>query len=301
MAAYLPTTWIAVARCIPAITGLMLFLSSNLSAADDNLLAHRLFQSGDYVSAAEIFTDPAWKGVAFYRSEQWWRAAEAFVRANDAASAYNLGNSYVKLGYFELALDAYLRALSMDATLVDAEHNANIMRKLLAMEDDDKQQGGRQPSSDEIERLDSEESDKQSGSGSEGEEQSDTSAPDSDEQSEEGNQSMGPQDDAKAGNGGNATEQDQASEPQDGSGGLRGDTDNENPDSRPSGGSETDTPSSASQAGGLRSALETEQATTQWLNQIDHDPQLFLQRRIELETRRRRAAGQSAPEGGTSW
>ena len=61
------------------------------SHANDNILAHRLFEEGNYVQAGEIFTDPAWKGVALYRSSQWWRAAEAFVRANDAVSAYNLG------------------------------------------------------------------------------------------------------------------------------------------------------------------------------------------------------------------
>ncbi len=60
-------------------------------AADDNLLAHRLFEAGDFVRAAEIFTDPAWKGVALYRSDQWWRAAEAFVRANDPVVGFQSG------------------------------------------------------------------------------------------------------------------------------------------------------------------------------------------------------------------
>jgi len=124
-------------------------------AVDDDLLAYRLYQQGDFAQAAEIFTDPSWKGVALYRSSQWWRAAEAFVRANDAQSAFNLGNCYVKLGYYALALDAYQRALSIDPELEDASINADIVRELLMDEENENsEQGGRQPSGDEIEQLD---------------------------------------------------------------------------------------------------------------------------------------------------
>ena len=271
-------------------------------AADDNLLAHRLFEAGDFVRAAEIFTDPAWKGVALYRSDQWWRAAEAFIRANDPESAFNLGNCYVKLGYFELALDAYQQALSMDSTLDDAAFNAELMRKLLAEDDEQKRQGGRQPSGEEIERLQSQEKNRDSGNGEGGDEQSEadesTSASRSDEQ---GEQSMDSTDNARDGQGGQASEQEQQAADQEGSGALSGESTEEKQANRPSGGSESDATSSDSQAAGLRTTLETEQATIQWLNRINHDAGLFLQRRIILEQRRRLAAGQSAPEGGSTW
>ena len=57
------------------LTGFM-----GVAHADDNAVAYRLFEQKRYAEAAELFTDPAWKGVAMYRSDQYWRAAEAFVR-----------------------------------------------------------------------------------------------------------------------------------------------------------------------------------------------------------------------------
>ncbi len=271
-------------------------------AVDDNLLAHRLFAAGDFVRAGEIFTDPAWKGVALYRSEQWWRAAEAFVRASDPVSAFNLGNCYVKLGYFELALDAYLQALSQDPLLEDAAFNAELMRKLLAEDSKQKRQGGREPSGEEIDRLESQKENRDSGSGEGGDEQSDagesTSASESDEQ---GTQSMDSSDEAQNGNGGQASEQKEPASDQEAGGAINGETSEEKPANKASGGSEAEPSPGDSQSAGLRKTLETEQATTQWLNRINHDASLFLQRRILLEQRRRQATGQSAPEGGSLW
>lgn len=272
------------------------------SYSDDNLLAHRLFQEGNYAQAGEIFTDPAWKGVALYRSSQWWRAAEAFVRANDAVSAYNLGNCYVKLGYYALALDAYLNALSIDANLQDALHNADIMRQLLAEEEEKNQRGGRNPQGDEIEKLETEGSPEEQGNGQGGNEQSNIKETPTGKSEDPGTEVMGPQPDAKAGDGGEAVKQkQQPSENQEGSGAVTGETDDNEAANRPSGGSESETPANESQAAGIRASLESEQATTQWLNQIQHNSQLFLQRRIKLELKRRSAAGQTAPEGGSSW
>jgi len=272
------------------------------SYSDDNLLAHRLFKEGNYAQAGEIFTDPAWKGVALYRSSQWWRAAEAFVRANDAVSAYNLGNCYVKLSYYALALDAYLNALSMDPTLQDASHNADLMRQLLAEEDDKKQRGGRNPQGEEIEKLKTDGSAEEKGNAQGGNEQSNIKETSTGKSEDPGTELMGPQPDAQAGEGSEATRQEQQqTDNQEGGGAVNGEADDNKIANRASGGSERDTPDEQSKAAGIRTSLESEQATTQWLNQIQHDSQLFLQRRIKLELKRRSAAGQTAPEGGSSW
>lgn len=273
-------------------------------AADESLLAYRLYQEGRYAQAAEIFTDPAWKGIALYRSSQWWRAAEAFVRANDPLSAYNLGNSYVQLGYYALALDAYQRALTLDPSLDDAQHNADIMRTLLAKERDEQQQGAMQPESDKIDQLDVDTPPEQDGN-SDNAEQSDASgdnargeSTDDDQQSNDSDQQ------AQAGTGGKSNDQEVLpdSDETNGSGDIDGNpNDTEPEEGRPSGGSDTEAPSTESAAAGLRTSLETEQATTQWLNRIEHDAQLFLQRRLKLEQRRRQAAGQAPPQGGNTW
>ncbi len=281
---------------------ILLSLFSQSLRADDNVLAHRLFTQGKYAQAGEIFTDAAWKGVALYRSSQWWRAAEAFVRADDAVSAYNLGNCYVQLGYYALALDAYLQALSIDPTLKDASHNADIMRQLLAQDEKEKQRGGRNPDGDEIEKLDTDAKPDEQGSGQGGNEQSDIKETPTGSSEEQGIQTMGPQPDAQAGEGGEANKQELAdADDQQGSGAVNGETSDNTTANRPSGGSDTDTPAEESQAAGVRTSVESEQATTQWLNRISHDSQLYLQRRIKLEIKRRRASGQTAPEGGSSW
>lgn len=277
-------------------------LCVQVHASDDNIIAHELFTEGNYAQAAEIFTDPAWKGVALYRSEQWWRAAEAFVRANDALSQYNLGNCYVQLSYYELALDAYMRALSIDPEMSDAKHNADIMRQLLAMKNNNKSgQQALQSREKEIDRIKSE-SEEESGSNAEGDEQTipgDNQTGSEEESTQVKETSADAQDES---DGGNRSEQ--TTEELDGEAGAEnvdGLTDNSETENRPSGGSEADTALEQSQSSGLRTALEQEQATEQWLNQINHDPYRFLQSRIELESARRQAAGQSAPAGGSSW
>jgi len=283
---------------------LAFFYSFPVHAASDNLLAYRLYEQGEYAQAGEIFTDPAWKGMALYRSSQWWRAAEAFIRANDALSAYNLGNCYVQLGYYELALDAYQRALSIDSSLEDAQHNADIMRALLASDDAEKQRGGRQPSGDEIEQLESERAQDDGGEANQGEEESTAGDNAPGESTDDNTQSIGTDDKATPGNGGEASDNNQRNDSteDDGGGAIDGKPLDEIPDDgRPSGGSQTDETTTDSAASGVRTSVESEQATTQWLNRIQHNPQLFLQRRLKLEQKRRRAAGQSPPQGGSTW
>jgi len=281
---------------------LLLLSMSAVHAADDNILAHELYSQGNYAKAAEIFTDPAWKGVSLYRSQQWWRAAEAFVRANDAASQYNLGNCYVQLGYYELALEAYLRSLSIDPQLDDARHNAEIMRQLLAKNSDEESgQQALQSREKEIDSIESE-SDEQSGNAGAGEEQTtpgDNKTGSEDESTTALKTSADAKDDSEGGNRSEQTTDQQTGEP--GADHVQGMADNSEAQQRPSGGSETDSATTESQAAGLRTKIEHEQATEQWLNQIKHDPYRFLQSRIQLESERRQSAGQNAPAGGSAW
>ena len=51
----------------------------------------------------------------------------------------------------------------------------------------------------------------------------------------------------------------------------------------------------------MRASLEATQADEQWLNQINHDAKKYLRKKIDLEIERRRAAGESAPGGGSPW
>ena len=286
-----------------AMTSLGLSPTTSVRAVDDDLLAHRLYREGRYAEAAELFTDPAWKGIALYRAEQWWRAADAFVRADDARSAHNLGNAYVKLGYHELALDAYRRALALDPTLDDARHNADVMLKLLALGDDG-QGGGRSPSENELDRVERERPDEERDEGSRAGE---SGAGESEREESGAGESAGKEEESDGDEGTSpdepgATDEERQAERGDGEGGALGGTASASEASnRASGGAESDEASERSEAAGRRGDSEGEQATAQWLARIAHDPRRFLERRIALELRRRRAAGRAAPEGGDGW
>ncbi len=55
------------------------------------------------------------------------------------------------------------------------------------------------------------------------------------------------------------------------------------------------------QAAGMRTRLEAEQATRQWLNRIVDRPERFLKARIELEARRRKESGTAPETGADAW
>jgi len=288
------------------MASLALLLASTTSAVadwslDDNVLAYRLYAEGRYEDAAEVFTDPAWKGIALYRSSQWWRAAEAFVRSDDPLSAYNLGNCYVQLGYHALALDAYLRALAGDPTLEDARHNADLMRQVLAAEDEGRERSGRRDAEEEIDRLDTESEEEPPGRGGGGDRDSEAGTGDERERGARAAPSSpgdAPMDETGVERDGTPP----GDEDQDGAGGaVRGASAEPDDAGRASGTSESDTIGEHSDAAGSRAALESAQATEQWLNRIRHDPARFLDKRIRLEMARRRAAGQAAPAGGSGW
>ena len=166
----------------------VLMLSGTLAASSyDDRFAYQLFQEGRYAEAGEVFLDPAWKGVAFYKSDQWWRAADAFARAKSPESMFNLGNTYVRTGYLELALESYLVVQQIAPGHSQAEYNANIVRELLSRESQEGK-GKRQQRARKIDRVESD----QSGGGEEGN--------DDQQGNESGQGEGGQQDDQRQGN-----------------------------------------------------------------------------------------------------
>jgi len=279
-----------------------LLLVESHAHADDNLIAHRLLQQENYAEAAEIYTDPAWKGVALYESNQWWRAAEAFMRADDHRSMHNLGNTYVKMGYYALALDAYQMALSKQPDFEDSLFNADLMRQLLSLDPDESGQSALQRKGEEIDRVESEGDEQPGGSSEEGSDQP-QERQDNGEDREGNTDDRGPAPEAKAAGdsaeaGSDKTLEDDGSPEGGATKGTESDTRTEN---NPSTGAEGKDSTSDAQAASMRANLEATQATEQWLNQINHDAKKYLRKKIELEIARRKAAGESAPDGGSPW
>ncbi len=117
--------------------------------------AARALSENDAQRAAELFQDPAWKGTAAFRHQDFEGAARSFAQTKDPAGYYNLGNSLAHNNQFEEALAAYEQALRLDPDLEDAAFNRDIVKKLLeeqqqsqANSDSEKQESDKQQSTD---------------------------------------------------------------------------------------------------------------------------------------------------------
>ena len=91
-----------------------------------------LYRQGEFVAAAEAFTDPLWRGNAWFRAGRYADAAAAYQEAGDAPEAlYNLGNALAQQQEFAAALEAYDHALRLDPNLHDALYNRTLVARWL--------------------------------------------------------------------------------------------------------------------------------------------------------------------------
>ena len=106
----------------------------------DNQQAQQQLQQGDYPKAVEQFDDPQWRAASLYRNQQYDQAAEQLKEQYDGRSAYNRGNALAKAGKLEQAIAAYQQALQLDPTLDDARFNQQLVERLLAKQNEQKEQ-----------------------------------------------------------------------------------------------------------------------------------------------------------------
>ncbi len=93
--------------------------------------AYRILQHGDAKSAAHLFKDPRWQGVAQYRAGDYAAAAARFGSEHKPDSLYNQGNALAHAGKLEAAAQAYREALQLQPSDQDAQHNLKIVEDLL--------------------------------------------------------------------------------------------------------------------------------------------------------------------------
>lgn len=126
----------------------------NLFATADQK-AQRLFNASAFAQAAVLFTDPQRQGDAWYRAGEFGKAASAYGRSATVEGLFNRGNSFMLLGHYQNAIEAYQQVLNERDDWTAAQENLNLARlKLQRMESHEPPQGphqsGTEIQSDEI-------------------------------------------------------------------------------------------------------------------------------------------------------
>jgi Ca-activated chloride channel family protein len=88
--------------------------------------ARAAFDDRDFPGAFERFEDPAWKGVAAYRSGLYDDSAAAFGRIASAQGFYNRGNAFMKAGDYGKAITAYEQAVAEAPDWQEAQENLRL-------------------------------------------------------------------------------------------------------------------------------------------------------------------------------
>ncbi len=100
--------------------------------------AYQALQHGDAKSAARLFKDPRWQGVAHYRAGDYAAAAAGFSSDHKPDALYNQGNALAHAGKLEEAAQSYRQALQQQPSHQDARHNLKIVEDLLKSQQQNK-------------------------------------------------------------------------------------------------------------------------------------------------------------------
>jgi Ca-activated chloride channel homolog len=85
------------------------------------------FDHGDYATAAKLFADPMWRGIAAYRAYDFLDAAQAFEHVDTLEGRFALGNAQAQNHAFEKAIKAYDEVLKAQPQNFAAKTNRAIV------------------------------------------------------------------------------------------------------------------------------------------------------------------------------
>jgi len=115
-------------------------------------LGYRYYENKNYTKAAEAFEDLSFKGASYYRAGEFKKAKSVYQNLSHKEGKYNLGNSFVMLGEYDSAIEAYELALKIDPHFKEARQNLKVAkaRKILKEPENDGEQGVGELGADEI-------------------------------------------------------------------------------------------------------------------------------------------------------
>ena len=243
--------------------------------------AKRAFDEGNTERAAELFDDPAWKGVAQYRQGNFEGAVESLQnQAEDLENVYNLGNALARLGRYQEAINAYNHVLEQIPEHEDALYNKELLEKELDKQQQrqDNPQQGQQDQEQEQDLSDEQQQDQQQQQ-SAGDSQE--SSQDQQQQSADSRQDQSETQDAQQ-----ADNQQQQTDPMQQQQAQDGQDEEEQPQQEQLAQSD------------VSPADEDQQATEQWLRRIPDDPAGLLRRKFRYQYQQR---GNTASNPEKTW
>ena len=92
--------------------------------------AQQLYDEDSFEQAADLFSDPIRKGVAYFKGGNFDEAIKAFSQDTTAMGAYNLGLAYYKNGNYAAAEMAFGKAIEMNPAMEDAKKNQTLMQQM---------------------------------------------------------------------------------------------------------------------------------------------------------------------------
>ena len=88
-------------------------------------------RKGDYKSAAERFENITWRGIAYYRNEDFKAAVEMFSRIETVEGYFNLGNAWAHSRNYVNAMKAYNNVLKLDPEHKGAINNKKKIQEII--------------------------------------------------------------------------------------------------------------------------------------------------------------------------
>jgi len=257
--------------------------------------------AGHAKDAQALAHDPALRGAAAYRAEDFPAATEDFAQRDDADAAYNRGNALARQKQYEQAIVAYDEALKRSPDMADAAANKKAVEDWLKQQ----QQQGQKQNQDQKNRQGSQnQQDQQQGgsSGSSGEQkQSEQQQAQSGSQGQQQDQNQSTQSGTSKDDAGAKPESEKsASAAREAERKYREKMDKEL--AQQSGQDEQDKqgeqkPIRLGAREGDLGKDEHAQAVEQWLQRVPDDPGGLLRRKFQLEYQLRQHGGK-AGEGG---
>lgn len=86
---------------------------------------------GDYNKAATKFEDITWRGIAYYRAENFKAAEEMFSRIETIDGYYNMANAMAHARQYVLAVKTYNKVLKLEPTHEPAKKNSNKIQVII--------------------------------------------------------------------------------------------------------------------------------------------------------------------------